>query len=129
MRLNRGAFYNVPIVMTEGGRRVKLAPGNIEKVFAPRLMKREADSAVSRSESRSTDALNEREIHRTATRKALEAFNKELPGAEVQAHDSVDDAPQAIRARMEEDDQLGARAVYDPDTDTIHIFADNHASP
>ena len=100
---------------------IRSAVGNIRE--------RMADASVSRAEPRGTDALNEREIHRTSVRKALDAFNKELPGAEVQAHDSVDDAPQAIRARMEADDQLGARAVYDPDTDTVHVFADNHASP
>lgn len=66
--------------------------------------------------------------HRAEVRKAVESFNKELPGLEAQVHNSVADAPEHIRAKMEADGQTDARAVFDPETGQIHIFADNHAS-
>jgi predicted GNAT family acetyltransferase len=92
------------------------------------LREREADPDAPRGEPRTTDAINAREVHRVAVKKSIEAFNKELPGLEAKVHDSVADAPDHIRAKMEADGQTDARAVFDPDTGEVHIFADNHAS-
>ena len=70
----------------------------------------------------------ESKAHRESVRNAIEPLNKEMPGMKAEVHDNVASAPEHIRAQMEADGQTNARGVYDPETDTVHIFADNHAS-
>lgn len=55
------------------------------------------------------------------------AQHPELRSAQV--HQRVTDAPAHIQEGMQRDGQMDARGVYDPTTDTVHIFAENHQSP
>lgn len=65
--------------------------------------------------------------HEDATR-AIEPLTREMPRLEPKVLRNHTEAPAAVRAEIEHLGQQDARGVYDPATDTVYIFSDNHDS-
>jgi hypothetical protein len=57
----------------------------------------------------------------------LAPLMKELPGLAPTILNKPSDAPASLRQQMEADGQYNARGVYDPETDTVYVFAGNHS--
>lgn len=117
MRLGDDKLYAVPEVETPDGRVVRLAPSNIEKVFRPRTLEREGPHVEREA----------RVPHEEAVR-VVEPLTREMPRLEPKVLRNHTEAPPEVRAEIEHLGQQDARGVYDPATDTVYIFSENHDS-
>ena len=106
------------------GTRQDVPETSLKSLFGSSVLKREGDEPLA-----AKPGSYESKAHREAVRKAIEPLNREMPGMRAEVHDNVASAPEHIRTQMEADGQTDARGVYDPETDTVHVFADNHATP
>lgn len=78
---------------------------------------------------RSTDEINRAEVKHGEVVRAIEPLNRAMPEMKAQVLRNHTEASASVRAEIEHLEQQDARGVYDPETDTVYIFSDNHDSP